>query len=269
MCETDAFVLPPGGLMGRCLLDALTAQHDVLESSVLGMLVINSQGTVVGHNQRFWEVWGLPPFLMHSQHAETIFEVVRRQLKQPDGFIEQVNGPGAQSHSEPWAVWELRDGRIIWCLSQVFEEGVHGSGRVVAVRDLTNQRRTEDALKAALSLHKATLESTADGILVVDGEGKIVSFNGQFVAMWQLPRTIIESGDDGRALAFVLDQLCEPTDFLSKVRELYAEPDDESFDILEFKDGRVFERYSKPPAGRRADRWEGVELSRRDRAAAG
>jgi len=116
----------------------------------------------------------------------------------------------------------------------------------VAVRDRTDQRRTEEALKTALSLHKATLESTADGILVVDGTGKIVSFNGQFVKMWQLSPPIVDSRDDNRALAFVLDQLCHPDDFLSKVRELYAKPDDESFDTLEFKDGRVFERYSKP-----------------------
>lgn len=200
----------------------------------------------MGHNRRFCEVWGLPPLLIQSQHADPIFEAVRRQLKQPEGFVEQVNGSVAQPQWEHSAIWELWDGRMIWCLSQAFEEGAHCSGRVVAVRDLTDQRRTEDALKAALSLHKATIESTADGILVVDGEGKIVSFNRQFVAMWQLPRTIVESGDDNRALAFVLDQLCHPADFLSKVRELYAKPDDESFDTLEFKDGRVFERYSKP-----------------------
>lgn len=232
--------------MDESLLGLLTSQGDVREVSVLGLLVISSEGTVVGHNLQFWDVWGLPPSLMQSQHADAIFELVRRQLKQPEGFIEQVNGPVAQPDWEYSGMWELRDGRIIWCFSQPFEEGAHCSGRVVGVRDLTDQRRTEDALKTALSLHKATIESTADGILVVDREGKIVSFNGQFVTMWQLPRTIVDSRDDHRALEFVLDQLHEPTDFLRKVRELYATPDEESFDILEFKDGRVFERYSKP-----------------------
>ena len=93
---------------------------------------------------------------------------------------------------------------------------------------------------------RGTLESTADGILVVNNEGKIESFNQRFIELWGIPESIIASRDDDRALAFVLDQLKNPDEFLSKVRELYSDPDTESFDLLEFKDGRFFERYSRP-----------------------
>ena len=100
--------------------------------------------------------------------------------------------------------------------------------------------------KRSFSLLRATLESTADGILVVDQTGRIVTFNDKFVQMWQIPDGIIESRDDAKALAFVLDQLRDPDEFLKKVQELYKAPDAESFDILHFKDQRVFERYSQP-----------------------
>ncbi|HMK52893.1 MAG TPA: PAS domain S-box protein, partial [Thermodesulfobacteriota bacterium] len=83
-------------------------------------------------------------------------------------------------------------------------------------------------------------------ILVVDRAGKIVSFNQKFVQMWHIPKSIMASQDDDQALAFVLDQLRDPGGFRAKVNELYNQPEAESFDLLEFKDGRIFERYSQP-----------------------
>ena len=114
--------------------------------------------------------------------------------------------------------------------------------------DLSSQEllQTNSEMKALISLLNATIESTTDGILVVDRGGKILSFNTKFTEMWHLPRTIVESRDDEKVLAFVLDQLKDTESFIKKVRSLYAEPDAESCDILEFNDGRVFERYSRP-----------------------
>ena len=92
----------------------------------------------------------------------------------------------------------------------------------------------------AVSLLKATLESTADGILVVDTRGRTVSSNRKFAEMWRIPDDIVVSRDDERALAYVVDQLADGEGFLARVRYLYEHTEEESFDLVAFKDGRVF-----------------------------
>jgi PAS domain S-box-containing protein len=114
------------------------------------------------------------------------------------------------------------------------------------VRDITEQKGAQAALEESLSLYKATLESTADGLLVVDSHGRMVSWNRKFVEMWHMPEDLCNSRDDERGLAHVLGQLQDPEGFLTKVKYLYANPAVEEFDIIHFKDGRVFERYSIP-----------------------
>jgi diguanylate cyclase (GGDEF)-like protein len=101
------------------------------------------------------------------------------------------------------------------------------------------------ALRESETLLRATIDSTTDGILVVDERGKVAHSNDQFVRMWSIPDDLLKAGDDDRLLEFVLGQLADPEAFLSKVRELYQSTDD-SFDTLTFKDGRVFDRLSRP-----------------------
>ncbi len=109
-------------------------------------------------------------------------------------------------------------------------------------------RQTEIAriLEEKSSLLRDTLESTADGILVVSLENRILAYNRQFHEMWNIPESVMHSGDDGQVLQFVLDQLKFPERFLKEVHRLYTSPETVEREELEFRDGRIFERYSRP-----------------------
>jgi PAS domain S-box-containing protein len=117
---------------------------------------------------------------------------------------------------------------------------------LVIADDITERRQAEKELQRSLSLVRATLESTADGILVVDREGHILDFNQRFAEMWRIPEAVLAARRDELAVQSVLGDLENPEAFLAKVRSMYDEPDAESYDIVRFKDGRLFERYSLP-----------------------
>ncbi len=119
--------------------------------------------------------------------------------------------------------------------------------RVLAGTVMATAAQAQEELEHSLSLLKATLESTADGILVVDRAGRITNWNESFREMWRIPPGAVESGSDITEMPHFLEQLREPRPFVDNVRRLHTEsPDEESFDVIECTDGRVFERYSLP-----------------------
>ncbi|MDP9100516.1 MAG: PAS domain S-box protein, partial [Verrucomicrobiota bacterium] len=106
------------------------------------------------------------------------------------------------------------------------------------------ERKTEE-LAHSLSVMRATLDSTTDGILVVDHQDNITGFNERFLTMWGMPRNLIESRERKPLLEHAVKVLKDPKGFLTATEQIYASGPAESFDVLELADGRVFERYSR------------------------
>ena len=98
----------------------------------------------------------------------------------------------------------------------------------------------------SMSLLEATLESTADGILVVSATGQVLGYNQKMIDMWHLDPEVLKAGRDEDLRASVLSQLVEPDSFTRGVDRLMATPLACSHDTLEFLDGRYYERYSQP-----------------------
>ena len=138
------------------------------------------------------------------------------------------------------------DGRIINRTAYPFiEDNGDITGVIVIGSDITQQKQADEKLRESEELLRAIVESTADGILVVNEKGQVVCTNERFAQLWRIPDELIKKRQDNILLDCVLDQLKEPKAFLSKVQALYK-TSDEDFDVIDFKDGRVFERFSSP-----------------------
>ncbi|MEI6786901.1 MAG: PAS domain S-box protein [bacterium] len=140
------------------------------------------------------------------------------------------------------------DGKQAWldtCKIPLHDEQGHVIGILGSFVDITERKKMEEALRESESSLHTILQSTADGILAVDSENKVLSANARFAEMWNIPPALTASRNDAALLHHVLDQLINPQEFLEKVQDVYKSTED-SFDTLSFKDGRVFERLSRP-----------------------
>jgi signal transduction histidine kinase/ABC-type amino acid transport substrate-binding protein/ActR/RegA family two-component response regulator len=105
--------------------------------------------------------------------------------------------------------------------------------------------RLNETIVRKEELLRATIDSTKDGILVVSNTGKVTHTNSKFQDMWQIPHELIKEGNDQELVRYVQNQLSDPDAFAKRVNMLY-QSNEISLDALPFRDGRTFERFSRP-----------------------
>lgn len=103
-----------------------------------------------------------------------------------------------------------------------------------------------NSLQYLLSITRATLESSSEGILVVDLEGNITDYNDKFVVMWNTPREVMAKKSYSALINTIKGNLVDQYDFLEKSNAIYHCVDMIDMEILRLKDGRIFERYTQP-----------------------
>ena len=228
--------------------DAVSGQdyQAIIDSLPDALFVIAESGAVSFVNTAAERMFGYPRLeLVGRDHRIILAEGFREGFQR---LFNDLRRHGGAPDIPPFEAYGLRrDGTEIHgeVACGLFHSQT-GVSMTVTVRATRPREEADDGLREAVSLLSATLESTADGILVVSADGQIAGINEQFVSMWGIPRGLLTTHDDKAVIGYVLGLLKDPQGFLDKVEELYANPLAESNDVLEFLDGRTFERYSRP-----------------------
>lgn len=225
------------------LADHKRLLEDILDATPAVVFVKDTEGRYLLVNRRFEQIFHVDRRRFCGEHDRDLF---------PEGKVAEfhatdrvvLSGRSVELDQEI----ELDDGEHAFMTTKFPLFDANGKPRAVCgvATDVTARKQAEEALRRSFSLVEATIEASDDGILVVDLAGRIVRYNRRFAEMWSIPDSILQSGDDARAIRFVLDQLQDPDAFLARVRDLYAQPKATSDDTLLLGDGRVFERHSQP-----------------------
>lgn len=202
-----------------CILTVNQAACDLIGLSkemMVGKPVIEL--TATPEDQFFWE--DVAAGLIDSIHSETL-------LRGSDGLAVAVERRVSK-------VWAEAD-RAVY---------------LVGIHDLRHQRRAENELERLVAELRATLESTADGILVSDLEGNIRNYNRHFSELWNVPEALLLTRNDQALYAHLVRQVCDDQHYKDRLKEIDNNLLLEATDILVLKSGRVLERETRPQYSR-------------------
>jgi diguanylate cyclase (GGDEF)-like protein/PAS domain S-box-containing protein len=217
-----------------------TAAARLLESEAyFEAVAVADRDTILSVSSTFAELFGYEPAEMAGMSL--------LELLSPKSYKQGPQMISAASNTVCETIFLRRDGTAF--PADVRSKFAVWEGRLVqvkAVRNLTERKLIAAELERSRSLLHAILEATADGILAVTTAGELISFNEKLVQMWGIHEEVRNSMDRTVRLTFLTKQVKDPRAFLQRVKEIYSDAESNGCDILDFKDGRTFERYTQP-----------------------
>jgi diguanylate cyclase (GGDEF)-like protein len=151
--------------------------------------------------------------------------------------------------------------------------GSSPSHALVMLVDRSTEQRAGLEREMLVADLQATLEATADGILVTDLTGKVRTFNRRFAQLWALPADLLLQRDDTAVWAWMQNSVFDVPAFeawLLAIQGVQATPssptgDEASAERITLRSGQVLERVMQPL--RLAGRLQGRVSSFRDLSA--
>jgi two-component system NtrC family sensor kinase len=162
-------------------------------------------------------------------------------------FWDEVRQGGSPNVTDTECSYLCSNGDILLASKTVLQVESSGtSWLVIRAEPLEQRQQAESELASISSRLQATLEATAEGILLLDRAGKILNMNQCFSRMWGFPDALLARRIDEEAFAFMASFFADQEAYQRDLAAIRLDSDQESFDTLELADGRIFERRSRP-----------------------
>jgi two-component system, NtrC family, sensor kinase len=216
-----------------------------INSSVDGIMVVDAEGRRILHNHRAIEIFDIPLELLDDPDQIPARERMLAACKDPEtlrGLIHDVyEDPEETKRYE----FELTNGATL----DAYTFPVKGPvgeyyGRTWTWRDITERKKNEAQLRSKTAFLEAQVNASIDGILVIDDHNRRLLINQRFIEYFGVPPELLADADDEPLLRHVLGLVADPESFQARIRFLNDHPVETSRDEIEFKDGRVFDRFS-------------------------
>jgi len=209
-------------------------------------LVDASDATVLHANRAAAAWFGVAPAELQGRAADSLLPTLEDLA-----FWADLRG-GAPGGLASDTELHLPDGQTAWVHRRIVPIGSLSNGRsgvtgyLVQLRDRSGEYRAERERDALLGGLRATLEATADGILVIDLHGRIQAFNRRFAALWALPESALAQRDDEAVHRWMSSQTLAPAAYLARLAEIEAHALLSAVDTVQLLDGAQLERHIQP-----------------------
>ena len=223
----------------------LFAKHDSI------MLLIDPDtGRIIDANASASKFYGYSVSELSSMKIDEINKLA-------PGQVQNEYKDAANQHKNYFVFpHQLANGeeRLIECHSSPIEY----EGKIILfsiINDITERKQLEEQLKSKSSLLEAQINSTIEGVAVVDKDMKRVLVNQQIIDMFQVPRDIVENNDSTVMLNHIVRLTSDPGTFLANVKHIYQHKNEISRDEIRLKSGKVLDRYSAPVLGKNGENY--------------
>jgi diguanylate cyclase (GGDEF)-like protein/PAS domain S-box-containing protein len=222
--------------------------RDLAEKSIVGIYLIQD-GYFKYVNSRFAEILGYTPEEMIDKKpvGDTVFAedalLLTKEREEPDNPLKTgkfqfglrvVTKHGEVKNVETYGSYTTYQGR---------------RAIVGTLMDVTERKRTEEALRWKTAFLEAQVNSSLDGILVIDSAGKPILRNQRLIDMWKIPQSIIDRKDDHRQLEHIIAMAKYPKPLRARVVDLHNHAEKSDRAEVELKNGTILDTYSCPVLG--------------------